>query len=148
MIAERWQQVDSLFQRSSEVDPSERTAFLNEACGEDLELQNEVERLLAHATKTLGLLKTPVEEAARELTFIGRRIGSYVLLRVLGEGGMGRVFLAARADEQYQQFVAIKLMQPGLWPSETMLLRFQRERQILANLSHPNIARLLDDSIR
>jgi eukaryotic-like serine/threonine-protein kinase len=144
MIAERWQQLDSLFQRSSEVDLSERAAFLNEACGDDLELQNEVKRLLAHADKTFGLLKIPVEEAARELTFIGRRIGSYVLLRVLGEGGMGRVFLAARADEQYQQFVAIKLMHAGLWQSEMMLQRFQRERQILANLSHPNIGRLLD----
>jgi hypothetical protein len=102
--AERWQQVDGLFQQSSEMDPSRRIAFLNEACSDDLELQNEVERWLAHADKTIGLLKTPVEEAARELTFIGRRIGSYVLLRVLGEGGMGKVFLAARADEQYQQF--------------------------------------------
>jgi len=144
MIADRWQQVDSLLQRSSEMDPSERTAFLNEACGEDLELQSEVERLLAHADKTLGFLKTPVAEAARELTLVGRRIGSYVLLRVLGEGGMGRVFLAARADEQYQQFVAVKLMHAGLWQSQMMLQRFQRERQILANLSHPNIARLLD----
>ncbi|MBV8552552.1 MAG: serine/threonine protein kinase [Acidobacteriaceae bacterium] len=142
--AERWQQVDSLFQRSLEVDPSKRTAFLNEACRDDLELRNAVERWLAHDDKPLGLLKTPVEEAARELTFIGRRIGSYVLLRVLGEGGMGRVFLAARADQQYQQFVAIKLMHAALWQSETMLQRFQRERQILANLSHPNIARLLD----
>ena len=142
--AERWQQVDGLFQQSSEMDPSRRIAFLNEACSDDLELQNEVERWLAHADKTIGLLKTPVEEAARELTFIGRRIGSYVLLRVLGEGGMGKVFLAARADEQYQQFVAIKLMHAGLWQSETMLQRFQGERQILANLNHPNIGRLLD----
>ena len=144
MSPERYQQVDSLFQRSSEMDPSIRTAFLNEACGDDLELQNAVERLLAHADRTLGLLKTPVEEAARELTLIGRRIGSWVMLRVLGEGGMGKVFLAARADEQYRQFVAIKLMHAGLWRSERMVQRFQSERQILANLNHPNIARLLD----
>jgi len=144
ITAERWQQVDELFQRSLEVHPSEREAFLSEACGDDLELHHAVDRLLAHADKPLGSLKTAVEESARELTFIGRRIGSYVLLRVLGEGGMGRVFLAARADEQYQQFVAIKLMHAGVWQSETMLQRFQRERQILANLNHPNIARLLD----
>jgi len=144
MIAERWQQVDSLLQQSGELDSSERAGFLNEACGDDLQLQNAVERLLAHADRTLGWLKTPVEEAARELTFIGRRIGSFVLLRVLGEGGMGRVFLAARADKQYQQFVAIKLMHAGLWQNETMLQRFLGERQILANLSHPNIAHLLN----
>jgi eukaryotic-like serine/threonine-protein kinase len=144
MIAEQWQQVDSLFQRALDLDPAERTAFVNEACGDDLELQSAVERLLAHADRPLGSLQTAVVEAARELTFIGRRIGPYVLVRVLGEGGMGRVFLAARADEQYEQLVAIKLMHAGLWQSETMLQRFQRERQILANLNHPNIARLLD----
>ncbi|MBV9781009.1 MAG: serine/threonine protein kinase, partial [Acidobacteriaceae bacterium] len=144
MSAAQWQQVDSLLQQSWEVDPWDRAAFLDEACGDDLELQNAVERLLAQDNRPLDWLKTPVEEAARELTFIGRRIGPYVLLRVLGEGGMGRVFMAARADEQYQQFVAIKLMHAGVWQSETMLQRFQRERQILANLNHPNIARLLD----
>ncbi|MBV9265764.1 MAG: tetratricopeptide repeat protein [Acidobacteriaceae bacterium] len=156
MNAERWQQLDDLFQRSSELDSSERAVFLSEACGDDLELQNSVERWLANADKTLGFLRAPVHAAARELTFIGRRIGSYVLLRVLGEGGMGKVFLAERADEQYQQFVAIKLMHSGLMSprpsvrrrfneqSGTMLQRFQHERQILANLSHPNIARLLD----
>ncbi|MBV8570403.1 MAG: serine/threonine protein kinase [Acidobacteriaceae bacterium] len=142
--AARWQQVDSLFQQLLEQDVSERTAFLNEACGDDPELQNAVKRLLAHDDKPLGSLKTPVDEAAREVTLIGRRIGSYVLLRVLGEGGMGRVFLAARADDQYQQLVAVKLMHSGMWQSETMLQRFQRERQILASLNHPNIARLLD----
>src|ERR1700751_5099891 len=118
--AERWQQVDSLFQRSLEGEAAEYAVFLSEACEDDLELHNEVERWLSHSNRTLGLLKTPVEKAARELTFVGRRIGSYVLLSVLGEGGGGRVFLAARADEQYQQFVAIKLMHAGLWQSETM----------------------------
>jgi eukaryotic-like serine/threonine-protein kinase len=130
--AERWQQVDCLFQRSSEVDRSKRTAFLKEACGDDLELHKAVERWLAHADRTTGWLKTSVEGAARELTFIGRRIGPYVLLRMLGEGGMGRVFLAERADKQYRQLVAIKLIHTGLWQSETILHRFQCERQILA----------------
>jgi serine/threonine-protein kinase len=125
------------------TDLSNRAAFLDDACGADSELRNEVERLLA-SNQTLGWLKRPVDRAARELAFVGRRIGPYVLLRLLGEGGMGRVFLAARADEQYQQLVAIKLMHAELWQSEAMLERFRAERQILANLNHPNIARLLD----
>jgi eukaryotic-like serine/threonine-protein kinase len=66
---------------------------------------------------------------------------------MLGEGGMGRVFLAERADKQYRQLVAIKLMHAGLWQSETILHRFQCERQILANLSHPDSARLLDEGM-
>ena len=108
--AERWQELDSLFQRASELDSSARSAFLDEACGDDQELRTGVERLLQHADKTLGGLKAPVDKAARELTLTGRRIGSYVLLRLLGEGGMGTVFLAARADDHYVQVVAIKLV--------------------------------------
>jgi serine/threonine protein kinase len=141
--SDRWLALDDLFQRASEMDASNRAAFLDDACGADSDLRNEVERLLAF-DKTLGWLKRPVDRAARELAFVGRRIGTYVLLRLLGEGGMGRVFLAARADEQYRQFVAIKLMHAELWQSEMMLDRFRAERQILANLNHPNIAHLLD----
>src|SRR5215831_1663276 len=141
--SERWLALDDLFQRASEMDASNRAVFLDDACGADSDLRNEVERLLAF-DQTLGWLKRPVDRAARELAFVGRRIGPYVLLRLLGEGGMGRVFLAARADEQYQQLVAIKLMHADLWQSERMLERFRAERQILANLNHPNIARLLD----
>src|SRR5215469_6757609 len=141
---ERWQVLDDLFQRASEMDHSRRDDFVRSACGCDAELRKELEALLAAADKTLGWLKKPVDNAARELAFTGRRIGSYILLRLLGEGGMGRVFLAARADEQYQQFAAIKLMHADLWQSEIMLERFRAERQILANLNHPNIARLLD----
>ena len=141
---ERWQVLDDLFQRVSEMDHSLRDDFVRSACGCDAELRKELEALLAVADKTLGWLKKPVDNAARELAFTGRRIGSYILLRLLGEGGMGSVFLAARADEQYQQFVAIKMMHADLWQSEIMLERFRAERQILANLNHPNIARLLD----
>jgi len=144
---ERWLELDGLFQLAAEMDAPRRGAFLDDACGGDTELRNEVEALLASAEKTLGWLKRPVDGAAQELAFVGRRIGSYVLLRLLGEGGMGRVFLAARADEHYQQLVAIKLMHSELWQSEMMLERFRAERQILANLNHPNIARLLDGGV-
>jgi serine/threonine-protein kinase len=143
-VNERWLRLDDLFQRASELDVPRRPDFLEDACADDSELRSEVEALLASADKTLGWLKRPVDRAAREVTFVGRRIGPYVLVRSLGEGGMGRVFLAERADDQYQQLVAIKLMHADMWHRDTLLERFQAERQILANLNHPSIARLLD----
>jgi serine/threonine-protein kinase len=73
----------------------------------------------------------------------GRRIGPYRVVQLLGHGGMGAVYLAARADEQYEKQVAIKLVKPGMDDSE-ILTRFHNERQILATMDHPNIAKLLD----
>jgi serine/threonine-protein kinase len=141
---ERWQVLEGLFQEAAEMDASDRGAFLCNACGNDIELRTELEALLACVDKTLGWLKKPVDGAARELAFVGRRVGPYVLLSLLGEGGMGRVFLAARADDQYQQLVAVKLMHADLSQNELMMERFRVERQIQATLNHPNIARLLD----
>src|SRR6516225_12159811 len=120
---ERWQVLDDLFQRVSEMDHSLRDDFVRSACGCDAELRKELEALLAVADKTLGWLKKPVDNAARELAFTGRRIGSYILLRLLGEGGMGSVFLAERADEQYRQLVAIKLMHAPILQVNAMLER-------------------------
>jgi serine/threonine-protein kinase len=141
---DRWRLLDRLFQQAAELDPSEWTTFLSDACGQDEELRSEVEALLAYSDKTLSFLKRPVENGARALAAIGRPVGRYVLRRVLGEGGMGTVYLAARADEQYEQLVAVKLMHAGPGLSQAILERFRTERQILANLNHPNIARLLD----
>jgi serine/threonine-protein kinase len=141
---EHWLELDGLFQRAAELDPSRRAEFLDKACSGNNQLRDELEALLASVDKTLGWLKRPVDSAAREVAFVGRRVGSYVLLRLLGEGGMARVFLAARADAHYRQFVAVKLMHAEIWRSEAMRGRFQAERQILADLNHANIARLLD----
>jgi serine/threonine-protein kinase len=143
----RWLLVEKLFQRAMDMDGSLRGSFLERACSGDPELRSEVEGLLASAGKTLDWLKRPVARAAREVALSGRRVGAYVLMRLLGEGGMGRVFLAQRADEQYRQLVAIKLMHSSLWPADAMLERFRTERQILASLNHPNIARLLDGGV-
>ncbi len=148
-----WQRIEALFYAARELSPVARPAFLDQACGTDLSLKREVESLLDSSDKSIGFLKESVQEAARHFAasdqeiFTGRQIGSYRLLRVLGEGGMGRVYLAARADDLYQQQVAIKLMHAGLGQAQRMLLRFGAERQILANLNHPNIARLLDGGI-
>jgi serine/threonine-protein kinase len=144
---ERWLAVEGLFQRAAEMEISLRSAFLAEACGGDSELRGEVEALLESERNTLAWLKVPVYRAARELSFTGRRVGPYLLLRLLGEGGMGSVFLAERADDQYRQHVAIKLMHAPIGQVSAMLERFRTERQILAGFNHQNIARLLDGGV-
>ena len=80
-------------------------------------------------------------------TETGKTIGPYRLTDLLGDGGMGQVYLAQRSDELYEHQVAIKLMHSGVSRTPAMLLRFGVERQILADLNHPNIARLLDAGI-
>lgn len=146
-----WQRIEELFNAALEHAPADRDAFLDQACGDDLVLRQEVQSLLDASDKTLSFLQKPVQEAARNLNqqenIVGRYIGSYRLLRVLGEGGMGRVYLAARADDLYQQQVAIKLLHAGLAQTQRMLRRFGAERQILANLNHPYIARLVDGGV-
>jgi len=146
----RWLRIEYLFYAALELQDG-RAAFLDEACGGDDELRREVESLLHSAGQTMGFLQKPVLEAAQQITaeemLSGKRIGAYQLLQVLGEGGMGKVYLAARADDLYQKQVAIKTVQGGLGQNRALLLRFGSERQILANLDHPNIARLLDGGI-
>ncbi|MGB6386153.1 MAG: serine/threonine-protein kinase [Terriglobales bacterium] len=146
----RWLRIEYLFYAALELEEG-RTAFLDEACGGDAELRKEVDSLLHSSGQTMGFLQQPVLQAAKQITaeegLSGKRIGAYQLLRVIGEGGMGKVYLASRADDLYQKEVAIKTVQGGLGQSRAMLLRFRSERQILANLDHPNIARLLDGGI-
>lgn len=146
---DRWQRLEALFFEALDLDPSARAAFLEHSCGTDLDLRVELQSLLNSSERTLADLRRPVEEVAREVVEdkAGQRIGPYQIVRVLGEGGMGLVYLASRADEQYQHLVAIKLMHGGFGQSPEMLRRFRAERQILANLDHPNIARLLDGGI-
>ena len=120
---------------------------MQQACNGDGELQQAVESLLLDRSEAETFLETPLFPANRarsEVKLIaGQRIGPYKLLQELGHGGMGAVWLAARADEQYQKRVAIKLIKRGM-DTEEILNRFRYERQILASLEHPNIARLLD----
>ena len=87
-----WQRIEALFYAALEQAPSDRSSFLDRACGDDVALRKEVESLLAASDKTFGFLQKPVQEAARNLDkaeeiTIGRQIGAYRLLRVLGEGG-------------------------------------------------------------
>src|SRR5579863_4293185 len=109
---ERWQQVEELFHQAAELPPGERNAFLDARCAGDDDLRREAGSLLAAADRTLRLLSEPVRATMEDLAdaVTGQSIGPYRIVRVLGEGGMGKVFLASRADQQFEQFVAIKVM--------------------------------------
>ncbi len=144
MTPERFRQVDDLFQAALDLGPAERAAFLDQACGGDAELRQEVNLLLSHDTGGTQQLAGMVEEAAALIDFeAGMRVGPYVLVRELGHGGMGSVYEARRADDEFQQSVAVKLIRRDRI-SDFLVSRFRAERQILATLQHPNICSLLD----
>lgn len=150
MTPERWQQIKELFARASELDPAERPEFLRNNSGGDLSLQREVERLLTDEPLVgddfLGDLHLAVAAAAalsEPAPWTGRRVGPYRVGECIGVGGMGEVYRAYRADDQYRKDVALKVIRTGQ-NSGFVISRFKNERQILANLDHPNIARLLD----
>ena len=151
MTPERYQQVKQVYLEAIDSDPADRSAWLAQRCGADDALRLEVEALLSESAETAPFLATPPplpdfpvlpkRKAADEL--IGQRIGTYKILREIGQGGMGAVYLAERADEQFRKRVALKLVKRGM-DTEEILSRFRHERQILASLDHPNIARLID----
>jgi len=149
MSPERWQQIKEVFQAALDLAPDERTAYVRGACASDPEALREVESLLASEQDSAGFLADSAEQLVPELleeeapdALVGRRIGPYRIVREIGAGGMGTVYLAGRVDE-FRQQVALKLMRPGL-DSRMVVSRFRHERQILASLDHPHIARLLD----
>ena len=149
MIPERWQQVKDVLQEALELPVQQRGVFLDISCDGDPLLRQEVESLLLEEkASTEAFLRSPVAVSVQDVkrdaaSWLGRRIGPYEIIEIIGEGGMGSVYRAARADEQYQKQVAIKIVKLGL-DTPFALARFRAERQILANLEHPNIARLLD----
>jgi non-specific serine/threonine protein kinase/serine/threonine-protein kinase len=133
-----------------ELDTGPRRSFLDTACADDAELRAEIDLLLDQQVDTgADMIEQLASDAAVRLRFNegstkeGVRIGPYRILRELGQGGMGAVYLAERDDEHYRQEVALKLIKPGLG-GDAIRKRFRNEMQILADLSHPNIARLLD----
>jgi tetratricopeptide (TPR) repeat protein len=149
MNAERWQAIGELFEQALPLPAGERTALLDDACGVDEELRREVTSLLASHNAGGGFLQHRIEKALAsfyDTSVSGTqpvRVGPYRLIRELGRGGMGTVFLAERDDDEYYAQVAVKLVRPGM-DTEFILARFRRERQTLARLQHPNISRLLD----
>jgi len=149
MTPERWKQIDSLFNEVAELDPKDRMNFLDRECAGDPELKSEILALLASDQQVpTNFVGKQVEGGIADFgqaqeAVVTRRAGPYLLTRELGRGGMGTVYLGERDDGQYLGEVAVKLVRPGM-DTDFFLMRFKRERQALARLQHPNIARLLD----
>lgn len=151
MKTERWQQVRAVLDEAISTRAAGRAAYLNKKCAGDAELRSEVDSLLrSHEQAGDEFLNSPavdltslVPDTDKMPRRIGRRIGVYQIEDEIGHGGMGEVYRAVRADGQYDKQVAIKLVRVGL-DTPYLVERFRHERQILASLDHPNIARLHD----
>lgn len=153
--SEHWKHVERVIDVALDTDPSRWPSVLDEECRGDAKVRTEAENLLSRYTAAKSFMESPPAAAAAALVaearepseqFEGRRFGAYRIIRQIGRGGMSRVFLAERADGAFEQRVALKLLRSGL-DSEIDHDRFRAERQILASLSDPNIARLLDGGI-
>ena len=148
MSADRWQRLNEIFHAALALDPGDRTAFLAAAAADDASLRLEAGQLLEAYQRSeadsgvIDRFETSLDALAAP-PVEGRRLGPYRVSAEIGRGGMGTVWLAERADGQFQQRVAIKLIKRGMDTAQ-ILDRFRIERQILASLDHPHIARLLD----
>ncbi len=152
---ERWKAVEPLLERVLELEPERRAAFLDEGCSGDPDLRAAVERLLAACERAEPLLESPAPVVYSALLApapeplapaVGARLGPWRIVGEAGHGGMGVVYLAERADEQYRQQIALKVLRGGAFDAH-LARRFLEERQILASLNHPHIARLVDGGV-
>jgi eukaryotic-like serine/threonine-protein kinase len=145
MTAERWSEVKPVLARLLEADAQDRPVLIEELCGSDSELRRSVESLLSLEAQADDLLNSALAPGAalRAEAPAPETIGAYRVVSEIGRGGMGVVYLAERSDGEYQKRVAIKLITSGMRHAG-LERRFRRERQILAQLEHPGIARLLD----
>lgn len=152
MNPDRWKKIKTIFNKALELEGAKREVYLNEACGEDENLKKEVVSLI-EAYDMPGAIDdspegfmTSLRPDHRSEEQQGKQVGPYKIIKLLGHGGMGSVYLAERHDGQFEQEVALKLLRTG-FTSENQTRRFLAERQILATLNHDNIARLLDGGI-
>lgn len=155
MEKERWQKLESIFAKAVDIPAVERDRWLDDACSGDAAMKSEIASMLKADALADGLVDSPafasptysnlfptLEDSVAP-NLLGTKIGPYELERELGRGGMGAVFLAVRADGEFEHYVALKLIKRGM-DTDFILKRFRNERQILAKLNHPNIARLLE----
>jgi serine/threonine protein kinase len=149
MSPDHWQTVNEIFHAAIACSGDARRALLDEACARKPRLLEDVERLLNAHAAAAGFMSVPAAAQARlaiveaEPSAVGAMVGPYRIIREIGRGGMGTVYLAERADDQFHRQVAVKLIKRGM-DTDAVLRRFHDERQILADLEHPNIARLID----
>lgn len=155
MTPERWQQVKTLFHQALECEVPARAAFVADRCAGDPELQKEVESLLSthEDAGAADALETPASDLGSRLlneeasaSMVGQYAGPYRLLREVGWGGMGTIYEAVRDDDVFRKRVAVKIVRREM-ASPLVLSRFRHERQILADLVHPNIAALFDGGV-
>ena len=156
---DRWALIEKILDEALDMEIAERDAFVREACGDDTDLRDNVLKMLEASAESDDFLegspRADLENAlAHMASVVGdkesdeddedlQRAGPYRLIRKLGRGGMGQVYLAVRDDEAFKRYVAVKVIRRGM-DTEDILKRFRVERQILAALTHPGIARLLD----
>ena len=154
MTPDEWHRIKEITSDALAEPEAARAAYITSRCGGDDILRLEVISLLdstikasdlyeAPAFTTAGAMRVLAETGKPQPSMIGRRIGAYRLVAEIGQGGMGAAYLAERADQAYQKRVAVKLIKGGM-DNDAILRRFRHERQILANLDHPNIATLMD----
>src|SRR5918994_1697454 len=154
MTPERWRQVEEIFQAALDLGPQERALYVSEVCAEDASLKRDVETLLSQHESAGELLEDPLYGDTQlsaleafayedEDPLLGRRLGAYRIEREVARGGKCAVYEALRVDNELTKRVAIQVVKRGM-DTDFVLRRFRKERQILAALDHPNIARLLD----
>jgi len=141
METKRWERTKKLFQEAIELEPEDRSAFLDKACGTDQRLRQKVEAMLAVASDDYSFPNPALSDPVSEDPFVGTRIGRYLLNSVISSGGMGTVYEATQ--EQPERKVAIKIINEGIL-SRSTLRRFEYESQILAALKHPHIAQVIE----
>lgn len=149
-LADR-ERLKDIFARAIELDGFDRLTFIHDVCGDDPDMQIEVLSLLKAHDSTVNLIDENVVDIAGQIgasvpDLRQKKFGNYRIIREIGHGGMGTVFLAERDDGEFDQLVALKIVRQSVADSQ-MIERFRQERQILAGLNHPNIAMLLDGGI-
>jgi eukaryotic-like serine/threonine-protein kinase len=143
MKKDLWQRAEELLHAALELSPEARRAFLDKACGEDIELRRQVETLLSQDEQAGSFLGKPALAEASVMPgahspLVGRQLGPYRVLSSLGAGGMGEVYRAR--DSKLGRDVAVKTLTPQFSGDPERIARFQREAKLLASLNHPNIA--------
>ena len=161
MDRKQWEIVDDIVNRVLNLPVEERYSFIQEQCGKDNKLKKEVIEYVEsiEESETKRFLEKPedlfdelydniksIKDIKSGKSRVGETIANYKILDLIERGGMGSVYLAERTDDAYQKKVALKLLKPGM-NTPSNIARFKRERNILANLEHPNITNLLDGGI-